>query len=29
MNVVEFEEHGNAKKPVTRFGNIGVKILLD
>jgi predicted transcriptional regulator len=29
MNVVEFEEHGNAKKPVTRFGDIEVKILLD
>jgi len=27
MNVVEFEENGNAKKPVTRFGNIEVKIL--
>ncbi|MDZ7688491.1 MAG: hypothetical protein U5J64_07195 [Halobacteriales archaeon] len=29
MNVVEFEENGNAKKPVTRFGNIEVKIRLD
>lgn len=29
MNVVEFEKHGNAKKPVTRFGDIEVKILLD
>jgi predicted transcriptional regulator len=29
MNVVEFEKHGNKKKPVMRFGDIEVKILLD
>lgn len=29
MNVAEFEENGNAKKPVARFGDIEVKIPLD
>ena len=29
MNIVEFKQHGNAKKPVTRFRDIKVKILLN
>ena len=29
MNVVEFEKHGNKKKPVMRLGDIEVKINLN